>query len=108
MNTHSIIGTVSCSLAKACKRLCNDEVIVNDGKGHSKHKKREDIQTLIKRVYHLQYKDGVMMVGRKKEYIGFRKGKENGISSMYNIICTLNLGWVMLLLKGFMCLLILY
>ena len=66
MNTHSMIGSASCSLAKECKRLCDDEVRVNGVKGYRKHKKREDIQKLKKRVYHLQDKDDVEMVGIKK------------------------------------------
>ena len=49
MNAHSMIGSSSCSLAKECKRLCDDEVRVNGVKGYRKHKKREDIQKLKKK-----------------------------------------------------------
>ena len=42
INTHSMVGSASCSLAKEYKRLCGDEDRVNGAKGHSKHKKRRD------------------------------------------------------------------
>ena len=89
MNAHSMIGFASCSLAK---RLCDDEVRVNGTKGYRKHKKREDIQKLKKKVYHLQDKDDVEMVGIKKDSIRFRKVNRNGISAMYNIRCDPDLG----------------
>ena len=48
--------------------------------------RRKKTHTDLKQiVYGLQDNDGVVMVGIKKEYIGFRKGNQNGISSMYNI-----------------------
>ena len=50
MNAHSMIGSASCSLAKACKRLCDEDVRINCVKKYRKHKKREDIQKLKKRV----------------------------------------------------------
>ena len=46
MNAHPIVGSESCSLAKECKRLCDDEARVNGVKGHIKHKKREDTQKI--------------------------------------------------------------
>ena len=42
MNTHSFVGFASCSLAKECKHLCDDEERVNSVTGHRKHEKRED------------------------------------------------------------------
>ena len=45
-----------------------------------------------KRVYHLQDKDDVEIVGIKKDSIGFRKGNRNRISAMYNIRCDLDHG----------------
>ena len=44
MNAPSMIGSASCSLARECKHLCDDDVRVNIVKGYCKHKKREDIQ----------------------------------------------------------------
>ena len=44
MNSHSMVGSASYSLAKELKRLCGDEVKVNGFKEHSTHKKREKIQ----------------------------------------------------------------
>ena len=41
MNTHSIVGSVSCSLAKEYKPLCDEDERVNGVKRHRKHKKRE-------------------------------------------------------------------
>ena len=85
MNAHLIVGSVGCSLAKECKRLCDDEVRFNGVQGHREHKKREDTHKFKKRVYYLQNKGNVGMVGKKKESSGFRKGVRNEISSMYNI-----------------------
>ena len=59
MNAHSMIGSASCSLAKECKRLCDDEVRVNGVKGYRKHKKREDIQKLKKEF--ITYKTRMML-----------------------------------------------
>ena len=42
MNTHPMVGSSSCSLAKECKRLCDEEERVNGVTGYRKHKKRED------------------------------------------------------------------
>ena len=42
MNVHSMVDSESCSLAKECKRLCDDEERVNGVPGYRKHKKRED------------------------------------------------------------------
>ena len=39
MNDHSMVGSVSCTLAKECKRLCGDEVRGDGVKGHRKHEK---------------------------------------------------------------------
>ena len=72
MNAHSMIGSASCSLDKECKRVCDDEVRVNGVKGYHTKKK----------VYHLQDKDDVEMVGIKKYSIGFRKGNRNGSSAI--------------------------
>ena len=48
MNTHSIVDSVSCSLAKECKRLCDKEERVNGVTRHCKRKKREDKHKLKK------------------------------------------------------------
>ena len=42
MNVHSMVDSESCSLAKECKRLCDEEERVNGVTGYRKHKKRED------------------------------------------------------------------
>ena len=36
MNANSMVGISSCSLAKECKLLCDDEIRVNGVKGYSK------------------------------------------------------------------------
>ena len=59
MNAHSMIGSSSCSLAKECKCLYDDEVRVNGVKGYRKHNKREDIQKLKKEV--ITYKIRMML-----------------------------------------------
>ena len=51
MNTNSMVGNISCSLAKECKRLCDDEERINNVKSYIKSKKREG-NTKIKKVYH--------------------------------------------------------
>ena len=85
INTNSMVCNISCSLAKECKRLCEDEIRINGVKSHRKLKKTKTIK-IVKNIYHLQDKDDV-----KEEVIGFKKGNRNGISFMYNIRCTLNL-----------------
>ena len=92
MNTDSLVGSTSCSLAKEYKRLCDDEERFKGVTGHHKHKKREGNHKFKKRAYHLQDKNNVEMVVIKKESIGFRKVNRDGISSMYNIRCDLELG----------------
>ena len=88
-----MVDSASCSLAKECKRLYDEDKRVNSIKERSKNKKREGIQIFKKGVNYLQDKnDDVVMAGIKKEYIGFRKGNRNGISSMYNIRCDPKLG----------------
>ena len=72
-------------MAKECKRLCDEEERYNGVTGHHKYKKIEGIHRLKKRVYHLQDKADVKMVGIKKESSNFRKGNRNVISSMYDI-----------------------
>ena len=36
MNIHPMVGSTSCSLAEECKRLCDDEVIINGVKSCTK------------------------------------------------------------------------
>ena len=64
MNAHSMVDSISDSLAKKYK-------------GNTKEK----------RVYHLKDKNDIKMVGIKRKYIGFKKRNRNSISSMYNIKC---------------------
>ena len=73
MHTNSMVGNTSCSLAKECKRLYEDEIKINSVKSHSKSKKREENTKVKRRFYYLQDKDGVEMTGIKKEVIGFKK-----------------------------------
>ena len=42
INAHSMVGSESCSLAKKCKRLYDEEERVNGVTGHHRHKKREE------------------------------------------------------------------
>ena len=42
INTHSMVGSASLSLAKECKLLCDEEERVNGVRGHRKYKKREN------------------------------------------------------------------
>ena len=42
MNTNSILDSTSCSLAKECKRLCEDEIRINCVKSQIKYKNREE------------------------------------------------------------------
>ena len=44
-----MIGYASCSLAKECKRLCDDEGRVNGVEGYCKQQKRKDTQKLKKK-----------------------------------------------------------
>ena len=41
INSNTMIGSISCSLTKECKRLCMDEIRINGVKSHSKSNKRE-------------------------------------------------------------------
>ena len=50
MNTHSMVGSASCNLAKEYKRLCDDEERVNGVTGYRKHKKIEDNDKLKKNI----------------------------------------------------------
>ena len=45
MNIHPIVGSATCSLTEEWKRLCDDEVIINDVKSCTKFKKGEEIKT---------------------------------------------------------------
>ena len=40
-NIKSMVGFISCSLAKEHKRICEDEIRINDVKSRSKYKKRK-------------------------------------------------------------------
>ena len=51
MNNNSMLGNISCSLAKECKRLCDDEEKINNVKSYIKFKKREG-NTKVKTFYH--------------------------------------------------------
>ena len=59
MNAHPIVGSESCSLAKECKRLYDDEVRFNGIKEHSKHKKGEDTQ--VSKTHLITYKIRTML-----------------------------------------------
>ena len=61
MNTNSMVSNTWYSLAKECKRLCKDEIIINSVKSHIKYKNKEGNNKVKKRVYHLQDKDDVEM-----------------------------------------------
>ena len=53
MNAHLMIGSASYSLAKECKRLCDNEVRVNDVKGHRKNQKERRKKEIIKKILSL-------------------------------------------------------
>ena len=61
VNTNSMVSNTRYSLAKECKRLCKDKIIINSVKSHIKYKKKEGNNKVKKRVYHLQDKDDVEM-----------------------------------------------
>ena len=48
MNAHSMVGSASCSMAKDCKSLYDNEKRVNSFIGYRKHKKKEDNHKLKK------------------------------------------------------------
>ena len=48
INAYSMVSSASCSLAKECKRLCDEDVIINGVNVHRKHKKRKDTHKLKK------------------------------------------------------------
>ena len=73
INAHLMVGYESCSLAKECKRLYDEEERVNDVTGHHKHKKREEKNKLKNIIYHLQDKYDVEMVGIIRNLVALEK-----------------------------------
>ena len=64
----------------------------NKDLNHIRSVTREKLNKRLKRVYHLQDLKDVQMVGMKKKVVRLETGKYNGISSMYNFRCDLDLG----------------
>ena len=72
INTNSMVCNISCSLAKECKRLCEDEIRINGVKSHRKLKKIKTIK-IVKKIYHLQDKDDIEIAEIKKKLLDLRK-----------------------------------
>ena len=87
-----MVGPIRYSLAKECKRLCEDSDRINGVEGHRKNKKIKGNTKIKKRVHYLHNKDDVDMIGLKKEVLGFPKGDRNGILFMCKIRCETYLG----------------
>lgn len=92
MSAASMVEGTSFSLAEECARLCSDASRVTGVKSEGKYAKRENAATMKKRTYHVQDPNDVSYSGIKMKLEGFKKGKRNGISSMYNIRADPNLG----------------
>jgi hypothetical protein len=85
MSAASMVEGTSFSLAQECARLCSDASRVAGVKSEGKYAKRENAAPMKRRTYHVQDPKDVLHGGIKMKLEGFKTGKRNGISSMYNI-----------------------